>query len=1219
MGLTARPHSLIIILSLLHTYVFSQHEVSVIHGNKTTETGVIKHWRPDPNDPILKIKTRDEKGLIHAQDLEKLVFKRYVTGKKINRDQEENFIYQLPIEKQVNRNTSQKIIEKNAGVVIRSGEGQEYSNINPADPSIAVGPNHVIQMINGPNGSARFTVYDKTGNILIPSSYMDQLPGSSYNGGGDCIAFYDQLSDRFVMTEFGDTSRTGVQMNSLIMAVSASNDPTGSWYVYEFYTGFFPDYPKFGNWHDAWYGVTRDFTDKYEGNSVWAFDKDAMIMGSTIIRAQRIRLNDADNRYNSLVPVTLGGMNPASTGSPGLFLYYNDDELTASPNDKDSLTLLGFSINFNNPTSSILSKEGSFVVPPFISDYCISRNCIPSPGPQGYDAVSNRIMHKPMFRNFGTHQSIVANHTVDANGNGLSGIRWYELRKTGSWAIHQQNTFAPQELLNCNASNEKHRFMGSIMMNGAGQILLAYNYSGKSDFASLAFTGRSKESPLNTMDLEEEIIIKGKNYGTDGNRWGDYNDMAPDPANDSLFWFSGMYGKDVAAWGTSISVLQIRKNPDRDVKITGIVSPNQCISACEQSSNPKIKIRNNGNDIIRSLIIKMAVNGIEVAPFSWNGILNSGEEMIVILPPVNFQNGNNTLEFILDKPNGLNDQKPENNTIRGNFLIQPPSVLPFVENISSTLMPPAGWSNVTNGSSALTWQNTNKAFFEGGRSFLFDNYNNNERGRSGTLVSPLIETENMDSLSLGFMLAAGIYDLNSIDTFEVSVSTDCGKSFQSVLKKWGSALGTRPGFTTSEFIPLQSEWRNETIDLSAYRNKKITIAFKVTNDHGNNIYLDNIEVKGFVFPLRDVKTQSIISPFLFGCNNLITPSVQFINAGKDTIINTEFNLWINSQLKEKKMWSGKLARNKTGALAFSPLSVPSGNSSIMVSVSTVNGSSDQNVLNDTVTKNYQLLSATTLPFKESFNDKSLLLPWIVSGADSILSWRKAVAGSSDPGSMRSVNFNLPSYVASAYTPLFNPDKADSIFFSFDVAATLSAGVPDTLSIDLSTDCGNSWITVYKKWGVLLATRKTISTVSFTPQSIGDWRTEKIDLSPLLFGKENFMLRINNQGKGGNNIFLDQFRVDGLKLPDQLKKKGFLIYPNPSDKILYIRFYPYAVALKSIKVMDGSGKIVYHVSPPDVSNWQYWEIPTQLLAEGIYFVSLDLNGKIITERILVSHH
>jgi hypothetical protein len=50
--------------------VNGQSIVTVMEGVKTCQTTALRNWTPDPNDPVLKIKTRDEKGLIHAQDLE---------------------------------------------------------------------------------------------------------------------------------------------------------------------------------------------------------------------------------------------------------------------------------------------------------------------------------------------------------------------------------------------------------------------------------------------------------------------------------------------------------------------------------------------------------------------------------------------------------------------------------------------------------------------------------------------------------------------------------------------------------------------------------------------------------------------------------------------------------------------------------------------------------------------------------------------------------------------------------------------------------------------------------------------------------------------------------------------------------------------------------------------------------------------------------------------
>jgi len=66
-----------------------QQTIEVIQGQLTAITIPIKSWKSDSTDPLLKIKTRDEKGLIHAQDLAPLVFTQY--GQKTR---EEDMLWQ---------------------------------------------------------------------------------------------------------------------------------------------------------------------------------------------------------------------------------------------------------------------------------------------------------------------------------------------------------------------------------------------------------------------------------------------------------------------------------------------------------------------------------------------------------------------------------------------------------------------------------------------------------------------------------------------------------------------------------------------------------------------------------------------------------------------------------------------------------------------------------------------------------------------------------------------------------------------------------------------------------------------------------------------------------------------------------------------------------------------------------------------------------------------
>ena len=64
-------------------------------------------------------------------------------------------------------------------------------------------------------------------------------------------------------------------------------------------------------------------------------------------------------------------------------------------------------------------------------------------------------MHRLQLRDFGQGQkrALVAS-TVDADGNGKAGVRWYEFRDNGTgWRLHQEGTFSP---------DGDHRWMGSV-------------------------------------------------------------------------------------------------------------------------------------------------------------------------------------------------------------------------------------------------------------------------------------------------------------------------------------------------------------------------------------------------------------------------------------------------------------------------------------------------------------------------------------------------------------------------------------------------------------------------------------------------------------------------------------------------------------------------------------------------------------------------------------
>lgn len=169
-----------------------------------------------------------------------------------------------------------------------------------------------------------------------------------------------------------------------------------------------------------------------------------------------------------------------------------------------------------DPVSTTFTGPTDLPTAPFDSNLCgFSRNCIPQPGTaRRLDAISDRLIYRLQYRNFGDHESLVVNHTVDA-GADHAGIRWYEVRDPGGVPpfIHQQGTYAPDAL---------HRWMGSVAMDGDGTMALGFSVSSKSLFPSIRYVGQLAGDPLGTMPQGEATLIAGGGSQTHtASRWGD--------------------------------------------------------------------------------------------------------------------------------------------------------------------------------------------------------------------------------------------------------------------------------------------------------------------------------------------------------------------------------------------------------------------------------------------------------------------------------------------------------------------------------------------------------------------------------------------------------------------------------------------------------------------------------------------------------------------------
>ncbi len=419
--------------------------------------------------------------------------------------------------------------------IIQNWSGQS-TTVTPPDDNGTAGPNHYMQTIN-----SKYTIYNKTGTLLAgPTNlnvFFSGLPGGN-NNDGDPIVLYDEQADRWMMAEF---SGAWSNPDYMMIAVSQTNDPTGTWDAWSFLMNGFPDYMKFGVWRDGYYMGTNTGS----GDDIYVFERDVMLAGGA--SPQMVQFNNP-NRPNSgfhcVLPMDNDGAF-APSGTPGQFITINDN---AWGGGSDALWIFELDVDWGTPGSSTFSRVQVLDVDAFDSYFGPTWDNIRQPNSQKLDAINQILMHRAQYRNFSGAQHLVVNHTVDVDNTDHAGIRWYELEYVGSdWQIRQYGTYAP---------DADSRWMGSIAMNGNHDIALGYSVSSSSTYPSIRFAGQSASenaSATGILDIIETSIFEGSAAQTSWNRWGDYSNLAVDPTNDNTFWYTTQYAISGSTKGTKIA------------------------------------------------------------------------------------------------------------------------------------------------------------------------------------------------------------------------------------------------------------------------------------------------------------------------------------------------------------------------------------------------------------------------------------------------------------------------------------------------------------------------------------------------------------------------------------------------------------------------------------------------------------------------------------------
>ncbi len=365
-------------------------------------------------------------------------------------------------------------------------------------------------------------------------------------------------------------------------------------------------------------------------------------------------------------------------------------------------------------------------------------------------------------------------------------------------------------------------------------------------------------------------------------------------------------------------------------------------------------------------------------------------------------------------------------------------------------------------------------------------------------------------------------------------------------------------------------------------------------------------------------------PFLQCGNDSVTPVATLLNRGDSSLTSCQIDYKLNTNGLVSIPWTGVLAPGASTIVTLPKVGGRNGGNTIVVSAVAPNGFFAVNSNGNSQTGSFNLDSASMVapmiqPFNPSTGFGSGTFPpvgWFIVNPTNGTTWVESktvgdLALGSASINMARVPAGASEYLYSSSTNLSAGSTA-VIFFS--VASAQARTESDSLVIEASDDCANTWTRVYGKGGAGLATAPQDSMGTFTPSASG-WRTDVVGLNAFA-GKNNVIVRFKAIGAGGGNVmYIDDVNISNsaLGIAENKMSNSLNVYPNPFSTATHVDFNLSQAGNVVIQLYNILGKAVYSTNAGMFQTGANTvEFNGESLAEGIYFLQLT-SGNIHASR------
>jgi hypothetical protein len=371
----------------------------------------------------------------------------------------------------------------------------------PPDVQVAAGPRHVVELVN-----LQGEVWLKKG-LSAKEFSLAQF----FNSGSDDISdpriIYDNASKTWFASILDRTT------DSVKLAVSMTDDPLGTWSVYDFPFAACPDEPMIATSSDKFVISANDVQKRCLGRTLGAqyiiVDKQDLITGFS---KPRFLQSDANITQFSLLPVKMSDSSESSKiylatvgnqGSRSAKLYVIDGKVPFL-----SARLVTLPVRTINNTENIKAEQATPEYRINVGDARLVDGAI------FQDKIWLAFNDACIPDNDTEARSCIGLIQIDANKNNVT---------------QNFDFFLPH----------MYFYYPALGIDSGGNLKIVFGMSSKWMYPSLFVSGQKADSTNANLDKAANVTIGGGLIV--GGRYGDYFGLTIDPINPNTFWVAGEY------------------------------------------------------------------------------------------------------------------------------------------------------------------------------------------------------------------------------------------------------------------------------------------------------------------------------------------------------------------------------------------------------------------------------------------------------------------------------------------------------------------------------------------------------------------------------------------------------------------------------------------------------------------------------------------------------